>query len=101
MLFFKNNVLHEMVHFYLRNEVVFVITIYGQTTCHSYEHNKIIIIFFCILREFTKSSPTTLQLDSMPPELLFSDDINFCRWTMILDDKSLKILSDQVKIFLM
>ena len=54
------------------------------------------LIFKFSSREFTKSSPTTLQLDSIPAELLFSDDINFSRWTMILDDKSLKNLSEQV-----
>ena len=61
-------------------------------------NKSFVIEVICFSREFTKSSPTALQLDTMPPETLFSDDCDFSRWTMIVDDKSLKVLSEQVSL---
>ena len=50
------------------------------------------------IRAVSKSSVTSLQIDNVPPELLFGQNIDFHRWSMILNDNALQILSEQIEL---
>lgn len=47
------------------------------------------------LKAISKSSVSALQLDEVPSEFLFGEHIDLHKWTMILNDKNLKELSEQ------
>ena len=47
------------------------------------------------LRAISKSTVSALQLDSVPGELLYGTHVDLHRWSMILSDENLKLLSDQ------
>jgi hypothetical protein len=47
------------------------------------------------LRSITKSSRSAIQLENVPNDLLFGENVDLQRWTMILKDTDLKELSEQ------
>jgi hypothetical protein len=47
------------------------------------------------LRMITKSNRSAIQLENVPNDFLFGENVDLQRWTIILKDKDLKELSDQ------
>jgi F-box/leucine-rich repeat protein 2/20 len=50
------------------------------------------------LKAVTRSSPSSLQFGDVPFELLMGDDVDLHRWSIILKDKNLKLLSEQEQL---
>jgi len=50
-----------------------------------------------VLKSINKSVQSAIQLDDVPPELCLGEDINLDRWSIILTDDNLRVMSKQPK----
>ena len=48
-----------------------------------------------VLKAISKSVASAVQLDFVPEELCYGDDVDLSRWTMIVNDDTLKLISEQ------
>ena len=50
-----------------------------------------------LLKRINKSKNTAVQYDEVPDELCYGEEINLDRWSLVLSDNNLKVMSQQPK----